>query len=145
VDLIILSVSCNLMSTKFERNRFRRLQTVCQNRIKFRSARRLNKHHIQQGIWCPLGKTSSCPNGPRFRYPLGQKDVCLNGPLIWFRINLGAQLGPVSITKPSPKGPSIKYVTLFLANFYPLPLSHFVPHSGTPESTSHISDPPPDF
>src|SRR6218665_2977462 len=39
-------------------------------------------------------------------------------------------------------GPSIKYVTLFLANFYPLPLSHFVTHPGTPESTSHISDPP---
>src|SRR6218665_1950924 len=30
-------------------------------------------------------------------------------------------------------GPSIKYVTLFLANFAPLPLSHFV---------THISDPP---
>src|SRR6218665_1816454 len=29
------------------------------------------------------------------------------------------------------KGPSIKYVTLFLANFYPLPLSHFVTHPGT--------------
>src|SRR6218665_408724 len=38
--------------------------------------------------------------------------------------------------------PSIKYVTLFLANFYP-PLSHFVTHPGIPpESTSHISDPP---
>ena len=41
------------------------------------------------------------------------------------------------------KGPSIKYVTLFLANFDPLPLSHFVTHPGTlPKSTSHISDPP---
>src|SRR6218665_1396034 len=40
-------------------------------------------------------------------------------------------------------GPSIKYVTLFLANFYPLPLSHFVTHHGNPpESTSHISEPP---
>src|SRR6218665_1675921 len=29
-------------------------------------------------------------------------------------------------------GPSIKYVTLFLANFYPLPLSQFVTHPGTP-------------
>src|SRR6218665_1243766 len=29
-------------------------------------------------------------------------------------------------------GPSIKYVTLFLANVYPLPLSHFVTHPGTP-------------
>src|SRR6218665_1712936 len=29
-------------------------------------------------------------------------------------------------------GPSIKYVTLFLANFDPLPLSHFVTHPGTP-------------
>src|SRR6218665_120365 len=49
------------------------------------------------------------------------------------------------------KGPSIKYVTLFWANFYPLPpppppLSPFVPLPGPPpESTSHISDPPPDF
>ena len=40
------------------------------------------------------------------------------------------------------RGPSIKYVTL-LANFDPLPLSHFVTHPGNrPESTSHISDPP---
>ena len=38
-------------------------------------------------------------------------------------------------------GPSIKYVTLLLANFDPLPLSHFVTH---PKSTSHISE-PPDF
>src|SRR6218665_1617343 len=30
------------------------------------------------------------------------------------------------------KGPSIKYVTLFLANFYS-PLSHFVTHPGTPQ------------
>src|SRR6218665_3810224 len=45
------------------------------------------------------------------------------------------------------KGPSIKYVTLFLANFYPpSPLSHFVTHPGTlPESTSQISDTPPIF
>src|SRR6218665_3718599 len=40
------------------------------------------------------------------------------------------------------KGPSIKYVTLFLANFDPLPPSHFVTHPGTPQSTSHISAPP---
>src|SRR6218665_630408 len=41
------------------------------------------------------------------------------------------------------KGPSIKYITLFLASFYPLPLSNFVTHPGTPpESTSHISEPP---
>src|SRR6218665_1996408 len=39
------------------------------------------------------------------------------------------------------QGPSIKYVTLFLANFDPPPLSHFVTHPGTPENTSHISDP----
>src|SRR6218665_1249727 len=39
-------------------------------------------------------------------------------------------------------GPSIKYVTLFLANFDPpSPLSHFVTYPGTPKSTSHISDP----
>src|SRR6218665_4050188 len=44
-------------------------------------------------------------------------------------------------------GPSIKYVTLFLANFYPpSSLSHFVTHPWTPhKSTSHISDPPPTF
>src|SRR6218665_858263 len=29
------------------------------------------------------------------------------------------------------KGPSIKYVTLFLANVYPFPLSYFVIHPGT--------------
>src|SRR6218665_1898550 len=40
------------------------------------------------------------------------------------------------------KGPSIKYVTLFLANFDPLPC-HILSHiPGPPESTSHISDPP---
>src|SRR6218665_1640799 len=48
-------------------------------------------------------------------------------------------------------GPSIKYVTLFLANFYPpIMISFFNPspcHTlshmpGPPESTSHISDPP---
>src|SRR6218665_3823989 len=41
-------------------------------------------------------------------------------------------------------GPSIKYVTLFLANFDPLPLScHTLSHiPGPPESMSHISDPP---
>src|SRR6218665_2269932 len=37
----------------------------------------------------------------------------------------------------------MKYVTLFLANFYPLPLSDFVTHPWTPsQSTTHISDPP---
>src|SRR6218665_3858901 len=40
--------------------------------------------------------------------------------------------------------PSIKYVTLFLANLDPPPpLSHFITHPGSPiESTSHIPDPP---
>src|SRR6218665_2432817 len=39
-----------------------------------------------------------------------------------------------------PWGPSIKYVTLFLANFYSL--CHTSSHiPGPPESTSHISDP----
>ena len=42
----------------------------------------------------------------------------------------------------SDEGPSIQYVTLFFANFDPLPLSHFVTHPGTPQRTSHISDPP---
>src|SRR6218665_2176389 len=37
-------------------------------------------------------------------------------------------------------GLSIKYVTLFLANFYPsLPLSHFVTHPGTPPKVRHTS------
>src|SRR6218665_784134 len=40
-------------------------------------------------------------------------------------------------------GPSIKYVTLFLANFYPLPLSHFVTHPGTPSKVCHTSQTPP--
>src|SRR6218665_595600 len=39
-------------------------------------------------------------------------------------------------------GPSIKYVTLFLADFDPPPP---VTHPGTPKSTSHISDPSPHF
>src|SRR6218665_2214679 len=30
-----------------------------------------------------------------------------------------------------------------LANVDPLPLSHFVTHPGTPQTTSHISEPPP--
>src|SRR6218665_3672587 len=38
----------------------------------------------------------------------------------------------------------VAYVRLFSANFDPLPLLHFVTHDGTPQSTSHISD-PPDF
>src|SRR6218665_2069605 len=37
----------------------------------------------------------------------------------------------------------VAYVKLFSANFYPLLLLHFVTHHGTPQSTSHISDPPP--
>src|SRR6218665_2517405 len=41
------------------------------------------------------------------------------------------------------KGPSIKYVTLFLANFDPPAACHNLSHiPGPPESTSHISDPP---
>ena len=36
-------------------------------------------------------------------------------------------------------GPSIKYVTLFLANFDPSPLSHFVTHPGTPQKVRHTS------
>src|SRR6218665_993591 len=39
-------------------------------------------------------------------------------------------------------GPSIKYVTLFLANFDPPSTCHTLSHiPGPPESTSHISDP----
>src|SRR6218665_2694210 len=40
------------------------------------------------------------------------------------------------------KGPSIKYVTLFLAIFYPLPLSHFATHPGTPPKVRHTSRTP---
>src|SRR6218665_383283 len=43
------------------------------------------------------------------------------------------------------KGPSIKYVTLFLANFYPLPLSHFVTHTGTPRKYVTQLGPVPRF
>src|SRR6218665_567316 len=40
-------------------------------------------------------------------------------------------------------GPSIKYVTLFLANFDPPSLCHTLSHiPGPPESTPHIPDPP---
>src|SRR6218665_1743237 len=40
-------------------------------------------------------------------------------------------------------GPSIKYVMLFLANFDPLPLSHFVTHPGTPQKyVTHLGPPP---
>src|SRR6218665_3622170 len=44
-------------------------------------------------------------------------------------------------------GPSIKYVTLFLANFDPLPLSHFVTHPGTHprKYVTHLGPPPPIF
>src|SRR6218665_3622087 len=41
------------------------------------------------------------------------------------------------------KGQSIKYVTLFLANFDPpLPLPHFVTHPGTPQKVRHTSRTP---
>src|SRR6218665_881892 len=39
-------------------------------------------------------------------------------------------------------GPSIKYVTLFLANFDPLPLSHFVTHLGPPRKYGTHLGPP---
>src|SRR6218665_2107189 len=40
-------------------------------------------------------------------------------------------------------GPSIKYVTLFLANFVTPSPCHTLSHiPGPPQSTSHISDPP---
>src|SRR6218665_2618402 len=42
-------------------------------------------------------------------------------------------------------GPSIKYVTLFLVNFNPLPSVTLCHTSRDPQSTSHISDPPPIF
>src|SRR6218665_954310 len=39
-------------------------------------------------------------------------------------------------------GPSIKHVTLFLANFDPLSLSHFVKHLGTPKKyVTHLGIP----
>src|SRR6218665_3130469 len=40
-------------------------------------------------------------------------------------------------------GPSIKYVMLFLINFDPLPLSHFVTHPGIPPKVRHTSRTPP--
>src|SRR6218665_1360896 len=45
----------------------------------------------------------------------------------------------------SSEGPSIKYVTLFLANFDPLPLSHFVTHPGTPRKYVTRLGPPTPF
>src|SRR6218665_2851147 len=45
----------------------------------------------------------------------------------------------------SSEGPSIKYVTLFLANFDPLPLSHFVTHPGTPRKYVTRLGPPTRF
>src|SRR6218665_1901228 len=40
------------------------------------------------------------------------------------------------------QGPSIKYVTPFLANFDPFPLSHFVTHPGTPKKyVTHLGPP----
>src|SRR6218665_3017028 len=49
------------------------------------------------------------------------------------RLNRLNQLFVGSISYHFAKGPSIKYVTLFLANFDPLPLSHFVTHPGPPK------------
>src|SRR6218665_1740228 len=44
------------------------------------------------------------------------------------------------------KGPSIKYVTLFLVNFDPPSPCHTLSHiPGPPASTSHLPDPPPPF
>src|SRR6218665_1987897 len=52
-------------------------------------------------------------------------------------------LSRVIISVASVKGPSIKYVMLFLANFYPLPPVTLRQTSRDPsEGTSHISDPP---
>src|SRR6218665_1537202 len=45
-----------------------------------------------------------------------------------------------------PKRPSIKYVTLFLTNFTPSPLSNFVTHLGTPlKYGTHLGPPHPRF
>src|SRR6218665_525530 len=43
------------------------------------------------------------------------------------------------------RGPSLKYVTLFLANFYPPSPVTLCHTSRDPQSTSHISDPLPRF
>src|SRR6218665_2598330 len=42
-------------------------------------------------------------------------------------------------------GPSINYVTLFLANLDPPPLSHCVTHPRTPPKVRHTSRTPPIF
>src|SRR6218665_628506 len=48
----------------------------------------------------------------------------------------------VCIMWPTEEGPSIKYVTLFWTNFYPLPLSHFVTHLLTPlKYVTHLGPP----
>src|SRR6218665_3707607 len=52
------------------------------------------------------------------------------------------QNGIGQILKISILGPSIKYVTLFFANFDPLPLSHFVTYPGTPQKVRHTTHTP---
>src|SRR6218665_3782035 len=62
--------------------------------------------------------------------------------------NWSYQMGPIYFLEMFPvcdicMGPSIRYVTLFMANFYPPIPCHTSSHiPGPPESTSHISDPP---
>ena len=53
--------------------------------------------------------------------------------------------GSLSVSKTRSRtimGPSTKYVTLFLTNFDPLPLSHCVTHLGTPlKYVTHLESP----
>src|SRR6218665_4195365 len=52
---------------------------------------------------------------------------------------------PKTAVRVGARGPSIKYVTLFLAHFDPLPLSHFVTHPSTPLKVRHTSRTPTPF
>src|SRR6218665_3869823 len=68
------------------------------------------------------------------------KNAFLNRKCVPERVLVETSTGPSKICM----GPSIKYVTLFLANFDPHPpvtLCH-TSRDPPPESTSHISDPP---
>src|SRR6218665_488507 len=83
-------------------------------------------------IWCPAYRFGITLNTTILRF--ASTITFLSRMYNWRYGNLNREK--------SVKGPSIKYVTLFLANFYPLPCYTFPHIPGPPEGTSHISDPP---
>src|SRR6218665_1925667 len=83
-------------------------------------------------IWCPAYRFGITLNTTILRF--ARTITFLSRMYNWRYGNLNREK--------SVKGPSIKYFTLFLVNFYPL-LCYTLPHiPGPSESTSHISDPP---